>query len=180
MSISPLSCLLSELTDDDEDELKSVNSFSTTATCDDNVGTGRVLDKYFYQPAGRRVERFLEAYIVDANVGTSGESEDNVDDASSASSFSTMATCDDNVGTGRVIDKHVYQALGRKVERLLARIAIKSLPPWQISSYIENGRKYSIIRNGGSMKQSIVFASFSLPDGETIVAGLKSLVRQTQ
>ena len=60
--------------DDDADELKSVSSFSTTATCDDNVGTGRVLDKYFYQPAGRRVERFLRSEEHTSELHHSGES----------------------------------------------------------------------------------------------------------
>ena len=42
---------------DVDDDARSIESFSTTATVDDNPGTGRVLDTYFFQPAGRRIER---------------------------------------------------------------------------------------------------------------------------
>ena len=42
----------------DDDDAKSIESFSTTATVDNNPGTGRVLDTYFFQPVGRRIERF--------------------------------------------------------------------------------------------------------------------------
>lgn len=42
-----------------EDDASSVSSFSTTATMDDNPGAGCTIDKYFYQPVGRRVETLL-------------------------------------------------------------------------------------------------------------------------
>ena len=48
---------ITEMEDDDDGDAKSIDSFSTTATVDDNPGTGRVLDTYFFQPAGRRIER---------------------------------------------------------------------------------------------------------------------------
>lgn len=41
----------------DDDDASSVSSFSTTATTDDNPGAGWTVDKYFYQPAGRRIEK---------------------------------------------------------------------------------------------------------------------------
>ena len=41
------------LDEDNDDDARSIESFSTTATVDDNPGTGRVLDTYFFQPAGR-------------------------------------------------------------------------------------------------------------------------------
>lgn len=37
--------------------------------------------------------------------------------------YSTNWTCDNNPGPGRIIDKYVYQFLGRKVERFLARVS---------------------------------------------------------
>lgn len=43
--------------DETEDDTNSMNSFSTTATMDDNPGAGMTVDKYFYQPAGRRIEK---------------------------------------------------------------------------------------------------------------------------
>ena len=49
---------------DDDDNARSIESFSTTATVDDNPGTGRVLDKYFFQPAGRRIERLAMRFMI--------------------------------------------------------------------------------------------------------------------
>lgn len=43
--------------DETEDDTNSMSSFSTTATMDDNPGAGMTVDKYFYQPAGRRIEK---------------------------------------------------------------------------------------------------------------------------
>ena len=43
--------------DDDSDDASSIESFSTMATIDNNPGAGHVLDTYFFQPAGRQVER---------------------------------------------------------------------------------------------------------------------------
>ena len=42
-----------------EEYASPVSSFSTMATVSDNPGTGRVLDTYFYQPVGRKIERLL-------------------------------------------------------------------------------------------------------------------------
>ena len=48
---------VTDLNDDNDGDVRSIKSFSTTATVDDNPGTGRVLDTYFFQPAGRVIER---------------------------------------------------------------------------------------------------------------------------
>ena len=48
----------------DDDDANSIVSFSTTATVDDNPGTGRVLDTYFFQPAGRRIERLAMRFTI--------------------------------------------------------------------------------------------------------------------
>ena len=50
--------------DDDDGDTRSIESFSTTATVDDNPGTGRVLDTYFFQPAGRRIERLAMRFTI--------------------------------------------------------------------------------------------------------------------
>ena len=50
--------------EDDNDDARSIESFSTTATVDDNPGTGRVLDTYFFQPAGRRIERLAMRFTI--------------------------------------------------------------------------------------------------------------------
>ena len=55
---------ITEMEDDDDGDAKSIDSFSTTATVDDNPGTGRVLDTYFFQPAGRRIERFAMRFTI--------------------------------------------------------------------------------------------------------------------
>ena len=92
-----------------------------------------------------------------------------------------METIDDNPGVGRTLDKYFFQPLGRRVERFAMRISIASLPPWRISQYFAS---------------DLLMEGFGLPDpqsidralallnrrkgGSTIVAGLKSLVKQTQ
>ena len=50
--------------EDDDGDTRSIESFSTTATVDDNPGTGRVLDTYFFQPAGRRIERLAMRFTI--------------------------------------------------------------------------------------------------------------------
>ena len=55
---------ITELEDDNDDDARSIESFSTTATVDDNPGTGRVLDTYFFQPAGRRIERLAMRFTI--------------------------------------------------------------------------------------------------------------------
>ena len=55
---------ISEMKDDDDGDTRSIDSFSTTATVDDNPGTGRVLDTYFFQPAGRRIERLAMTFTI--------------------------------------------------------------------------------------------------------------------
>ena len=55
---------ITEMEDDDDGDAKSIDSFSTTATVGDNPGTGRVLDTYFFQPAGRRIERLAMRFTI--------------------------------------------------------------------------------------------------------------------
>ena len=55
---------IAELDDDNDNDARSIESFSTTATVDDNPGTGRVLDTYFFQPAGRRIERLAMRFTI--------------------------------------------------------------------------------------------------------------------
>ena len=55
---------ITEMEDDDDGDAKSIDSFSTTATVDDNPGTGRVLDTYFFQPVGRRIERLAMRFTI--------------------------------------------------------------------------------------------------------------------
>ena len=55
---------ITEMEDDEDGDAKSIDSFSTTATVDDNPGTGRVLDTYFFQPAGRRIEGLAMRFTI--------------------------------------------------------------------------------------------------------------------
>ena len=59
-----------------------------------------------------------------ASHGTSAYIED-VDDASSISSFSTNATMDNIPGTGRTLDMCFYQPVGRAIEKFALKIAIR-------------------------------------------------------
>ena len=98
------------------------------ATMDDNIGAGRTMDKYFMQPSGKFIERIFarialwlhitpEGVIVPANMIPSS-------DNASLLAGSSTSTMTDNPGTGRVIDKYVYQVLGRMLERCAGRIAM--------------------------------------------------------
>lgn len=48
---------ISSASDENEDDSSSASSTSTTATTDDNRGAGWTVDKYSYQPVGRRIEK---------------------------------------------------------------------------------------------------------------------------
>ena len=48
----------------EDEDARSVESFSTTATVDNNPGTGRELDMYFFQPLGRRIERLAMRFTI--------------------------------------------------------------------------------------------------------------------
>ena len=50
------SALQSRQEEDDDD--CSMITIDTMETMDDNPGTGRTVDKYFFQPIGRKIERF--------------------------------------------------------------------------------------------------------------------------
>ena len=53
---------------EDEDNSSSVTSFSTNATMDDNPGAGLTIDKYFYQPLGRAIEKFALKIAMRLNI----------------------------------------------------------------------------------------------------------------
>ena len=94
---------------------------------DDNIGAGRTLDKYFFQPAGRWVERVFAtvAFLFHVNQGGSVHVPlaipVPVPDNASVSDTSTISN---NPGTGRIIDKYIYQRVGRMLEQCAGRIAM--------------------------------------------------------
>ena len=96
---------------------------------DDNIGAGRTLDKYFFQPAGRWVEQafMTVALLLHANQGGGMRVSPVVPvpvlDSASVSDTSTVTN---NPGPGRIIDKYIYQMLGRMLERCAGRIAMST------------------------------------------------------
>ena len=94
---------------------------------DDNIGAGRTMDKYFFQPAGRWVERVCAtvAFLLHANQGGGVRVSPVVPvpvlDSASVSDTSTVTN---NPGPGRIIDKYIYQTVGRMLERCAGRIAM--------------------------------------------------------
>lgn len=97
------------------------------------------------------------------------------DDSSSVSSFSTTATMNDNPGAGYTIDKYFYQPVGRRVERLLSRIALPFLSPGRIFQYIE---KNLFTGKLCFTKSYTVLPYFEL--NPVYLAGLHSLLLQTR
>ena len=104
------------------------------------------------------------------------EMEDDDDgDAKSIDSFSTTATVDDNPGTGRVLDTYFFQPAGRRIERIAMRFTIRHLHPWRIEAFMHGGIG-SVLWFSSKLTLSDVLRECRF--GPTVVAGLKSLVRQ--
>ena len=82
-----------------------------------------------YQPAGKFIER-LFAYIAfmlqggRVQVPLLVQVPDN--DGESKLTVSSTSTKTDNPSTGRIIDKYIYQVLGRMLERCAGRIAMST------------------------------------------------------
>ena len=111
----------------------------------------------------------------------SGARVDEVDeDARSFESFSSTATIDDNPGTGRVLDKYFFQLAGRRIERFAMRVAIRHLHPSRIFAFID-GVSWGHLEMEYKSTLGDVLSSIDREDsGSTVIAGLKSLVRQAQ
>lgn len=116
----------------------------------------------------------LQAYITCIN-------DDDDDDGGSINSFSTTATVDNNPGTGRVLDTYFFQPAGRRIERLAMRFSIRHLHPWRISAFINDAHRCNaeIMKLKVSLDQALG-GFYRVQVGPTVVAGLKSLVRQAQ
>lgn len=168
--------------DVDSDSAGSTCSFSTNATVDDNPGPGRLVDKYVYQRLGRKIEKLLPTPTTPPPHESESSALVEVGSIISASSFSTNATIDDNPGPGRLIDKHIYQFLGRKMERVIFRIKVNTLPPAAIVRYIEMMFSAPFaFEYSRSLPLSRLLADLDKRRvGSTIISGLKGLIRQTQ
>lgn len=122
--------------------------------------------------------------LADAHMEDGHKEEEDTSDSCSVSSFSTNATTDNIPGPGRMLDKF-YQHLGRKLERCILQFSISSLHPNRIMQCLWNdnfGWHYSdrdplqviLGRIRGEKRQ------MGPVGGLEAIAGLESLVRQTQ
>lgn len=102
------------------------------------------------------------------------------DDTDSISSFSTMATADNIPGTGRSVDMYFYQPVGRWIETFAMRLTISSLNPAQIFRFLGERIKPSPMLGCYFRPLHDVIQVICDKHGSTCVAGLKSLVKQTQ
>lgn len=180
-----------------EDDVNTINSFSTTATADNLPGAGRAIDTYIYQPVGRRIERLAKRFttlssqnrtgsedIGDAAIystSTTAYSSDSDDSANSVNSFSTTATANNLPGAGRAVDTYIFQPMGRRIERLAMRYTIASLHPARIAQYMGTDSTFDLhYYSYMSLNDVIKDLCTSRPNGSTIVAGMKGLIKQTQ
>lgn len=112
--------------------------------------------------------QFISVYNCEEN------GNDDRDDASSISSVSTNATMDNIPGTGRIIDKCIYQFFGRKLERFLFRISMANLSPDRIVQFLWAGDLFFFPTSPARLEYFI----HNMKGNE--IAGWKSLVKQTQ
>lgn len=123
---------------------------------------------------------FFGGYIED----TEYEDGDDDGDTWSISTVSTNATMDNNPGTGRIIDICIYQFLGRKIERFANRISISLLSPAEIYRSLRHvsrvvGVPFEPRTLSWAIDRITCWPLVCLHPG-ACVAGLKSLVRQSQ
>ena len=164
---------------------------------DNNIGAGRTLDNYMYQPTGKFIER-LFAYIVFMLRGANVRNPRPVpapgnDSASDAASNTSTATATDIPGTGRIIDKCVYQVLGRMLERCAGRIAMATyLSARDIGQTIERMwydvqiKEPCCVCQAASVRQMSVEEKVRMavsrvedaPSGAFILSGLKELTKR--
>ena len=164
---------------------------------DDNIGAGRTMDKYFFQPTGKFIERIfariaLSLHITPEGVLVPADMFPSNDNASLLTGSST-STMTDNPGTGRVIDKYVYQVLGRMLERCAGRIAMSTyLSAYDIRRRIE-GVWYNVeIKEPCCVCQAANVRKMSVeekvrmavsrvedaPSGAFILSGLKEITKR--
>ena len=176
-------------------------SFSTNATMDDNIGTGRSVDKYFYQPAGRAVERLIgnlsrRLYLMrGGTLHVSTTLAPNMpfveSDDVSFSTTSTTSTATNNPGTGRIIDKYIYKVVGKMIERCAGRIAMSHF----LTAYAITERIFKLwglvepegpcpacdprkpMSDAEKVKLSITRIE-GLPSGSFVLSGIRELIKR--
>lgn len=94
---------------------------------------------------------------------------------SSISSFSTTAAAVKTVGM------LFYQPAGRWIERLSMQLTIWSVNPDQMPRYIEAKTVFCYSWDDKNLPlHDIIMSIRGRPNGSTFIAGLKTLVKQTQ
>ena len=114
--------------------------------------------------------------------------EDDNSDTLSIDSFSTTATMDNIPGTGRALDMYFFQPAGRRIERFAMRLSIRYLHPTRITAYISRdvnspwGTMLDVLRFWlpGPLNDVLRAIDLYTRNGSTVIAGLKSLVRQAK
>ena len=104
--------------------------------------------------------------------------EDDSRSGGTSSVTSTNATADDLPGPGRLLDKYIYQRGGRYIERFVTNWNMSTLHPAYIVRYLSPLPTIYTIGFGVQL-ESIIF-NIEAFRGPAVVAGLKSLVQQTQ
>ena len=104
------------------------------------------------------------------------------DGASHLISDSSTATGDDNPGPGRLIDKHVYQKAGRKIEKIYFRFALPSLSTGDIALFISRYQHETRVLYGlGSFeKLDPILEHINFLSGSLVISGLKVLLHRTR
>ena len=114
---------------------------------------------------------YIEAWDPDEDSGRN-------EDTSSISTYSTNATADDLPGPGRLLDKYIYQRGGRIIERFVTKWNMATLHPAYIVRYLYP-LPVSRFLTLGEKLETIIF-NIETFHGPAVVAGLNSLVQQTQ
>ena len=105
------------------------------------------------------------------------------DGASHLISDSSTATGDDNPGPGRVIDKHVYQKAGRKIEKIYFRFALPSLSTGDIALFIsryQHETRFIAYILGSFEKLVPILEDINSLSGSLVISGLKVLLHRTR
>ena len=165
---------------------------------DDNIGAGRTLDKYFFRPAGSWVERAFRTVAFLLHVKQGGGVRVPlaipvpIPDNSSVSDTSTVTNNRGPIHV-RLIDKYIYQMVGRMLERCAGRIAMSTyLSADTIRRRIEDVwynveiKEPCYICQEASMRKMSVDEKVKIvvshvenaPSGAFILAGLKEVTKR--
>lgn len=99
----------------------------------------------------------------------------------SINSFSTNATMDNNVGTGRMLDKF-YQYIGRKIVRVILnlRMRVELVPPNRILDRLLEKSQYETVYTLVNRDMDFVLEGIGKDKGRAAVSGVLSLLHQTR